>query len=261
MVSGGNSADLLDQNVAERDQHAVGLLILSVNYSGSASGPAGADQRAIKTQIWIKEEEKMINGKILVLALLFASTFTHAGIPSHPDDFKNLKEEQQVQLIKDIVKRKPFIKGSSDIRSKQFSIGKFFNKEIYRKLKGNDILGYEHDEGFSVISDNVFIRTVRTSEKTAAFRDKFIASLRDAAVKNKIRLSGSAETEIGVALLDVEPERTEYTMPGALVEVYFKNKRSGKYFFYRFGTGKDSGLDGVFYDIWTLIFSVLNSFR
>lgn len=195
----------------------------------------------------------------LIILIFLAADFLMTSDP--PGNFEKLNKTQKVQLLKDIVSRRPFLKSSSDMKLKKFTLGKFFNIHIYRKLMGNDILGYEFDEGFKYESTSVFIRTIRTNKKTDPFKEKFIRSLKNVLRKNKVRISRSSPIEIGICLLDVEAKKTLFSLPGALVEVYFKNNRSGKYFYYRFGTGKTSGLNDVFKDIWMLLFSVLESFR
>lgn len=199
--------------------------------------------------------------KILCLAILIFFAGNLLETSELTGSFNNLNKKQKIQLLKDIIKRRPFLRSSSDVKLKKFTIGEFFNMEIYKKLEGNDILGYEHDEGFKNESSSVFIRTIRTNNKTAPFRQRFIRSLNNIIRVKKVRISKVSRIEMGVGLLDVEPEKTSSSLPGALVEIYFKNKSSGKYFYYRFSTGKSSGLRDVFNNIWMLTFSVLESFR
>lgn len=203
----------------------------------------------------------MKNKKIFCLLILILLTINFLGGSGLNGSFEKLNKEQKAQLLKDIVSRKPFLKSSSDMKLKKFTLGKFFNIHIYRKLMGNDILGYEFDEGFKYESSSVFIKTIRTNKKTYPFKQEFIRPLKNILRKKKVRISRSSPIEIGICLLDVEVKKTSSSLPGALVEVYFKNKRTGKYFYYRFGTGKLSGLNDVFNDIWLLLFSVLESFR
>ena len=199
--------------------------------------------------------------KILCLVIMIFLAGNSLKASELTGSFNKLNKKQKIQLLKDIIKRRPFLRSSSDVKLKKFTIGKFFNMEIYKKLEGNDILGYEHDEGFKNESSSVFIRTIRTNSKTAPFRQQFIRSLNNIIRVKKVRISKVSRIEMGIGLLDVEPEKTSSSLPGALVEIYFKNKRSGKYFYYRFSTGKSSGLRDVFNNIWMLTFSVLESLR
>lgn len=201
----------------------------------------------------------MRNSKLLLISLSIIMFIMIFVVPVPAEGIEKLNEKQKVQLLKDIVEMKPFLKTGSDIKMKKFTIGKFFNKKIYEKLRGNDILGYEYDGGFKGESDVVFIKTIRTTAKTEPYRSDFFRSLKSILKNKKIRLSKSSPTEIGIALLDVEKDNSRLTMPGALVEVYFKNRRSGKYFYYRFGTGKRSGYKDAFRDIWVIVFSILGS--
>ncbi len=203
----------------------------------------------------MKNKKKFCLFFLILLSVNFLRAAGPAGI------FEKLNKEQKAQLLEDIVSRRPFLKSSSDMKLKKFTLGKFFNIHIYRKLMGNDILGYEFDEGFKYESESVFIRSIRTNKKTYPFKREFIRPLKNILRKKKVKISKSSPIEIGICLLDVEAKKTSSSLPGALVEVYFKNKRSGKYFYYRFGTGKTSGLNDVFKDIWLLLFSVLESFR
>ncbi len=198
---------------------------------------------------------------IIFLVILILSIGIVIRSEEMTKNIEKLDRDQKVQLLKDIVKRKSFLNSSSDNKLKKFTIGKFFNMSIYRKLIGNDILGYEYDEGFVNESPTVFIRTIRTNNKTRSFRRSFLMSLNKIVRKKNIRISKMSQIEVGVGLIDVEAKRTLSTLPGALIEVYFENKRSGKRFFYRFGTGRRSGVEDAFDDIWMLLFSVLESFR
>ncbi len=191
---------------------------------------------------------------IAIVVFVFISSVEAEGI-------YDLNEKQKIRLLMDVVESKPFLASASDLKSKKFTIGKFFNNKIYKKLRGNDILGYEYSSGFRNESDSIFIKTVRTTEKTSPFRSDFFNSLKNILKQKKIILSKSSPTEIGIALLDVEKKNSSSTMPGALVEVYFKNRRSGKYFYYRFGTGKRSGYKNAFRDIWFIIFSIVESLK
>ena len=202
------------------------------------------------------KKSKLLSASLIVLVNIM---IFRVSVPA--EGLGNLNEQQKIRLLKDIVETKFFLEAGSDVKMKKFTIGKFFNKEIYKKLKGNDILGYEHDGGFRCESDTVFIKTIRTIKKTSPYRSDFFRSLKKNLKDKKIQLSKSSVTEIGIALLDVEKNKSPSTMPGALVEVYFKNRRSGKYFYYRFGTGKRSGYKNAFGDIWSIIFSILGSFR
>lgn len=202
----------------------------------------------------------MGNNKLLFLSL-FLIMIMIFRIPVTAESIDDLSDKQKIRLLKDIVEVKPFQGNGSDIKLKKFTVGKFFNNKIYKKLKGNDIMGYEYNGGFRNESDTVFIKTIRTTERTSLFRSDFFSSLKNILKRKKVLLSRSSPTEVGIALLDVEKNNTSSTMPGALVEVYFKNRRSDKYFYYRFGTGKRSGYKNAFRDIWLIIFSMLESLR
>ena len=204
--------------------------------------------------------KKMRNKKLPYYFLLVIVVFVFVS-SVQAEDIDDLNEKQKIRLLKDVVESKHFLVAGSDLKLKKFTIGKFFNNKIYKKLKGNDILGYEYSDGFRNESDSIFIKTVRTTEKTSHFRSDFFASLKNILKQKKIKLSKSSTTEIGIALLDVEKNNSLSTMPGALVEVYLKNRRSGKYFYYRFGTGKRTGYKNAFKDIWSIIFSILESLK
>jgi hypothetical protein len=173
----------------------------------------------------------------------------------------DLSDKQKLRLLKDVVRKEPFMKSSSDVKIKKFTLGKFFNMSIYKKLEGNDILGYQFDQGFQPASGGVLLKSVRTTGKTTRYKQIFISALRTVGVRRKVGFSRNGGTEIGVGLIDAEEFLTDKTLPGALVEVYFRNRGTGKYFYYRFGTGKRQGLKEAFEDIWDIIFSVLDSFR
>ena len=195
---------------------------------------------------------------ILMLCVLILSNAS--GISqedkTNMDRFDSMTIEQKIQFVKDIIIRGPFLKKSADPDLKPYTIGKFFNSKIYKKLSGNDILGYIFDQGFTGISNKVSVKVFKTTEKTRKYKSKFITAFRMVLQKNNMKLVKKCNIEMGIALLDVDDGISRKSLPGVLVEAYLKNIRTNKYIFHRIGTGKKDGIEAAFCD---LMLVILNS--
>ncbi|MEN8153481.1 MAG: hypothetical protein ABFR75_05610 [Acidobacteriota bacterium] len=197
--------------------------------------------------------------KILLIFCLIV-LLTIRGVPREENDnlgkFNSMTSEQKIQFIKDVIIRGPFLKKSADPRLKPYTIGKFFNNKIYKKLYGNDILGYIYDQGFAGISDKISVKIFKTTDRTRKYKSKFINILIAFLKKNKIRFVKESNVEMGIAMLDVDDGSSGRSLPGVLIEAYLKNNKTNKFIFHRIGTGKKSGVEAAFYD---LMLIVLNS--
>jgi len=201
-----------------------------------------------------------------VLITIFLSILT---IPIYSDvkdnlmkqinNFEYLTEKQKIRIIKDVVMRGPFLKKSADIKFRPETIGKFFNEKIYKKLKGNDILGYQYDDGFSRESDTVCLKIMRFFNGTKKFKNVFLKAIDIVFHKYGIRRNLNSNIELGIALLDVESEKSSRSLPGCMIEYYLKNRRTGKFFFHRLGTGNSKGVKFAFFEIAIIIVNFLGA--
>jgi hypothetical protein len=173
------------------------------------------------------------------------------------NNFESLTKKQKIRIIKDVVMRGPFLKKSADIKFHPETIGKFFNEKIYKKLKGNDILGYQFDDGFSGESATVCLKILKFFNGAKKFRGDFLKAVDKVFQKYGIKKSKKSNIELGIALLDVEPEKSERSLPGCMIEYYLKNRKTGKFFFHRLGTGNSRGIKFAFYEIAIVIVNFL----
>lgn len=204
----------------------------------------------------IKNEEiEMKKEIILILWILIVAT-TH-GISKEDEynmeRFNSMTNEQKIQFVKDVIIRGPFLEKSADPGLKPYTIGKFFNYKIYKKLYGNDILGYIYDQGFTGTSSEVSVKVFKTTKRTRRYKSKFISTFITLLKKNNIRLVKKCDIEIGIALVDVNDGISGKSLPGALIEAYLKNNKTNKYIFHRLGTGKRDGIESAFHDLLLMI--------
>jgi hypothetical protein len=138
--------------------------------------------------------------------------------------------------------KRPFLRDSPDVYLESQSLGRFFTREIYQKLRGNAYFGYEHDEGFRMEGKEIQIELLRdlTSGQPyqSAYRLALEQSLKAAAFKPK----PAASHQVGLCIVGVEPKETAKTLPGVMVEVYLRNSRLKKSLFIRYGSGHPRGL-------------------
>jgi len=141
---------------------------------------------------------------------------------------------------------RPFLEDSPDIRTDPETIGQFFTRAIYEKLRGNEYYGYHFDEGYTAPPEKtVRLRLVKTLPKL----QKYEAALLYALVAGEVRAGlkpdpAGAEAEIGVCLLGVDTS-TQPGRAGVLLEAFVKNTRTGQARFSRFACGREN-LDEAF---------------
>ena len=118
---------------------------------------------------------------VLIIPILLYSFLSGSDndISGRIDAFESLSEQQKIRLIKDVIKLGSFYKMSSDLKYRSKTIGKFFNKKIYGKLRGNDILGYIYDNGYGGVGKSVSLRSLKFFNGTKKFRVQFLKVLLD----------------------------------------------------------------------------------
>jgi hypothetical protein len=138
----------------------------------------------------------------------------------------------------------PFLKNSPDVHLEPQSLNGFFTDAIYRRLEGNAYFGYRLDEGFNIAGcsgKEVVIEEIRDLTETAAgaaYRHALEMSLEAANYKIK----PEANCQIGFCVVGVETNETDRTLPGVMIEAYFRNASAKKSFFIRYGVGSPRGL-------------------
>jgi len=170
---------------------------------------------------------------ISLLALLLSARSTAAQAP---DPHQLLAELGRLSA------RKPFLTDSPDIYLEPESLNRFFTAVIYKKLRGNAYFGYEYDEGFLLQANTVQIKVFRDLTPGAACQAAFPLALQNALKASGIETQKGALHQIGVCIVGLEPHETPQTLPGVMVEAYFRNSVLKKSFFIRYGAGHRRGL-------------------
>lgn len=207
------------------------------------------------------EKRKRFEMRTLIVLFVFI-LFSFISVESKDvsksiKDFESLTKEQKICLIKDVIRQGSFIETSSDFKFRPQTIGKFFNKKIYKKLLGNDILGYIYDEGLKTGSKNVYLKVIKYFNETEKYKNEFSIALKMVFKRYGIRFNKDGEVEIGIALLDVDPKISGKSLPGGMIEYYLKERKSGKYLFHRLGTGNKKGLKYAFMELAIIIVNFL----
>lgn len=128
----------------------------------------------------------------------------------------------------------PFI-GSSQWRHEKRTLRYFFDDEVYRRLRGNDILGFwAVERGFSVKTD-VALTSVKTHP--------LCRGIREPAWRAAFAVAGGstakADATVEIACLEAVYTQTVVSAPGALIEWKFTDAH-GRRFFFRSAVGKQT---------------------
>lgn len=136
--------------------------------------------------------------------------------------------------------KKPFLKDSSDVMLEPRSLNQFFTDRIYEKLEGNAYFGYQWDEGFTCNESEAAIEEIKdlTITASAAYR----LALEQSLAADGYTINPKSVCQIGIAIVGVEANETERTLPGVMIEAYLRNSSTKKSFFFRFGAGSPRGL-------------------
>ena len=138
--------------------------------------------------------------------------------------------------------KRPFFDDSPDVYLESQSLGRFFTREIYQRLRGNAYFGYEHDEGFLMEGNAIQIEVLKDLVPGKHYQTAYRLALDEALKTSGFALKPSAAQQIGICIVGVEPSETAKTLPGIMVEAYLHNKQLKKSFFTRYGAGHPRGL-------------------
>jgi hypothetical protein len=155
---------------------------------------------------------------------------------------------------------KPFLKNSPDVYLEPQSLNQFFTDAIYQRLEGNAYFGYRWNEGFAACKEKeVSIEEIKDLTETtgAAYRRALEMSLE----AEKYKIKPGAACQIGLAVVGEETDETERTLPGVMIEAYFRNASTKKSFFVRFGAGSPRGLAGAIQLSAEMLVAELEGFR
>lgn len=154
----------------------------------------------------------------------------------------NLDTRSYLAELRRLSIKRPFLKDSPDVYLESQSLGRFFAREIYQKLRGNAYFGYEHDEGFLMEGNAIQIGVLKDLAPGKPYQTAYRLALDEALKTSGFALKPSAAHQIGVCIVGVEPNETAKTLPGIMVEAYLHNKQLKKSCFTRYGAGHPRGL-------------------
>jgi len=129
-----------------------------------------------------------------------------------------------------------------------WSMDKFFDRDIYQKLKGNEFFGYYHDQGVTFSGSRIAIDTVAAikGQGYETFRDTYIKILLQTLRlyrKNPLTIDKQAPFSLGICIVSVKAQSNDNSPVGLVLETYIKDRRTGRYFFHRCGTGVSGSLE------------------
>lgn len=173
---------------------------------------------------------------------------TMAGQPGEPPrDLKNMTYEETLEKFRQLEEIKLFLETDNPVKY-AWSMDKFFDRDIYEKLKGNEFFGYYQNQGVIFSGNKIAIDTV------AAIKDRGYETFRDTYVKillqtlklyrkNSLIVDKEAPFSLGICIVSVKAQGDERSPVGLVLETYIKDRRSNRYFFHRCGTGSTDSLE------------------
>lgn len=153
--------------------------------------------------------------------------------------------EQGTRLLERLRDREPFL-GSREATRHPESLGHFFDRHEYERLRGNPVYGYWADDGFRWVGDRVAwdgitpvspsARPIRAPAWDAAFA--YIAKKYALAIDRRasVRIRGACVAAV------VDPSRDEPNR-GVVLELRIQSPTG--VFWYRFGMGKPTLEDAI----------------
>lgn len=128
----------------------------------------------------------------------------------------------------------PFV-GSLQWRTERQTLGHLFSPEEYKRLRGNDLIGYSAVMGGFSGAGRVVLGTVKSVGTCANVK----AGAWQAAFKLAVRPEAGPALRLEMACSEAVYAHTEESAPGVLVEMRFIDA-SGKTFLYRTAMGKQT---------------------
>lgn len=182
--------------------------------------------------------------------VLFLFVFTAGWLQSIPpeDRISRLDRKQKIRLVELYLKDHPFLSHSPDWKHASETTNHFFTTPIYKKLKGNFLKGWEYDEGFVMESKSIQLIPVLGVGESGRYIDEMTVLIKNGLAKRGIKINDDANTRLSLCLVGVVPVISPQSLPGIIIEMYAKNKRSRKAYLFRFATGKKTGLPDALKD-------------
>jgi hypothetical protein len=183
-----------------------------------------------------------------VLFTLFLFLFISI-LPAAEKDIKDMSYEELGKKYREITGVKRFLQ--TDIPKRYaWSMNEFFDHSIYEKLVGNEFFGYYHDEGIKydepgnrIVIDTIAVIKDRGYDKYKDIYTRiFLHTLRESN-QHTYYVVKEARYSIGICVVSIKEKDNEESLKGVVVETYIKDRKTGKHFYHRCGTGSPGGLD------------------
>jgi hypothetical protein len=172
----------------------------------------------------------------IALSVLFPVSIQSAGAQTKVDPKVYMAELYRLGA------HKPFLTDSPDVYLEPRSLNRFFTEPIYKKLWGNVYFGYRYDEGFIHEGTEIQIEILKDLTPGAICSAAYRLALGQALSAAGLQIKTAAPYQIGVCIIGIEDKETNKTLPGVMVESFFRNALQKKSFFIRFGAGSPRGL-------------------
>lgn len=172
---------------------------------------------------------------------------------------RELRENEE-KISAMVASEKPFLQSSPDIKGAPETLNHFFNRRIYEKLRGNFVLGYHYDEGFTG-ADDFAVERIEAVPQARPYLDCFRKQLTEMASRIGMRCDSRSKNRLAMCIVGVVPalQQEPFSYPGLISEVCMANKSSGKAYFMRFGLGKKEGLERAMQEYALLILSMMKT--
>lgn len=164
------------------------------------------------------------------------------------DAISRLSKKEKVKLVELYLKDYPFLTHSPDWKHAPETTNHFFTTPIYRKLQGNFIKGWEYNEGFVLVEKNIHLLPLKGVGDSKNHIDEMNIFLKKKLIQKGIKILADSNTQLSLCLVGAVPEISRQSLPGVIIEMCIKNKKSHKAYLFRFATGKKSGLSDALID-------------
>ena len=162
----------------------------------------------------------------LVVALPSRDTGENKGI---------LSREQALELARMLAREDAFLEGP-DVKYAPETIGRFFKKEVYERLKGNPFMGYYFEEGgrySGAKTRTLWVDVISGISETRPWHKMVRRALERLAETKGYGFDRNSPNRVGIYLIQVHPKKTKTSHPGIVAEIYLQNRGNGSVLYTR----------------------------
>lgn len=195
----------------------------------------------------------MQSKKILAMAIVVVFGCASVSLGISKDTSLKIKK---LQFLKLMYTNYNFV-SSSDYKNAPDTIGQFFTEPIYKKLRGNDIIGFSYDQGFTYSGDAWTLKQLKTTAQSGKYREHFVNTLNQVARDGRFAVRKDTGYEMGICLVTVVEKGEGGGLPGVVVELYLKNVKLNKSLFLRIKSGSKKGWYEGMRNAWRYIYILM----